>query len=185
MTRKLSLKAIQSVVDKLELNPANVLVDLEESEFCDSIFGVLSRGNSLSNDDVEEALILSVPTCTIRDVLGGVSGMFLKSGNVPGVELLGDGTCNIDPFARVFAINEISIEDIKNGVQRMYRSAEAAEVVHQQNPSIEKSNIGERLPSKAPARQKYGSKLWLWNKEYIDGLTFSPSAQRLKIVESG
>ena len=142
MTRKLSLKAIQSVVDKLELNPANVLVDLEESEFCDSIFGVLSRGNNLSNDDVQETLILSVPTSTIRAVLGGVSGMFLKNGNVPGVELLGDGTCNIDPFARVFTINEISIEDIKNGVQRMYRSAEAAEVVHQQNPSIEKSNIG-------------------------------------------
>jgi len=183
MARKLSLKAIQSVVEKLELNPANVLVDLEDSEFCNSIFGALSRGEEGNNEEACETGILSIPTSTIRNVLGNVSGQFLKNGHIPGVELLGDGTCNVNPVARVFVINKISAEDIRQGTQRLYRSAEAVEIVQQQNSSITKSNIGSSLPSKVAARQKYGTKLWLWNKEYIDGLTYSSG--RLKLVENG
>jgi len=183
MSRRLSLKAIQSVVAKLELNPAQVLVDLEDSEFCNSIFGALSRGDEGNNDETQETGILSVPTSTIRDVLGGVSGTFLKNGNVPGVELLGDGTCNINPSAKVFVVNKITPEDIRNGTQRLYRSAEAAMAVQQHNPSITKANIGDKLPSKTAARQKYGTKLWLWNKDYIDRITYSSG--RLKLVENG
>jgi hypothetical protein len=186
MTRKVSVKAMMLILTKLDIDPASVMVNVEDQHIGDLVFGSLSNGTLqrelLEQDD--EMQTIRVATSLIKSVLGGVSSNFLRKGHIDGIDYLGDGFCNVDLGAEIFKINNITKEDIKRGTQKMYRSADAAEVVNHQNPSIDRLNISDRLPSHPTYRQKYGKKLWLWNKEKIDSVEYeTASNRRLKLVK--
>ena len=173
--RKLSLRQATNAAKKLDIDLVDVTVYLDDTEFCDKIFTESTRDFDLPD-------MFNVKISVIRNVLGGVSAGFLRKGNIPGVDYLGDGTCNIDLSKRIFIVNNITHQDIVDNKRKIYLSAEAVDVINY--PSITKKNLYKKVSDKPEARQKYGTKLWLYNAAYIDDLKFESGIAPVRIVHA-